>query len=52
MQVAFFCCFREGVAGMSRDLGRDVPKQNFGLLFRTLITVTTYIMPAEFVRVL
>ena len=25
MQVAFFCCFREGVAGMSRDLGRDVP---------------------------
>ena len=25
MQVAFFCCFREGAAGMSRDLGRDVP---------------------------
>ena len=25
MQVAFFCCFRQGVAGMSRDLGRDVP---------------------------
>ena len=25
MQVAFFCCFRHGVAGMSRDLGRDVP---------------------------
>ena len=24
MQVAFFCCFRHGVAGMSRDLGRDV----------------------------
>ena len=23
--VAFFCCFRQGVAGMSRDLGRDVP---------------------------
>ena len=21
----FFCCFRQGVAGMSRDLGRDVP---------------------------
>ena len=20
-----FCCFRQGVAGMSRDLGRDVP---------------------------
>ena len=25
MQVAFFCCFRQGVAGMSGDLGRDVP---------------------------
>ena len=25
MQVAFFCCFRQGVAGMSRNLGRDVP---------------------------
>ena len=25
MQVAFFCCFRQGVAGTSRDLGRDVP---------------------------
>ena len=24
-QVAFFCCFRQWVAGMSRDLGRDVP---------------------------
>ena len=21
----FFCCFRQGVAGMCRDLGRDVP---------------------------
>ena len=25
MQVALFCCFRQGMAGMSRDLGRDVP---------------------------
>ena len=25
MQLAFFCCFRQGVAGMSRDLGQDVP---------------------------
>ena len=25
MQVVFFCCFRQEVAGMSRDLGRDVP---------------------------
>ena len=25
MQVALFCCFRQGVAGMSQDLGRDVP---------------------------
>ena len=25
MQVAFFCCFRQRVAGMSRDLGRNVP---------------------------
>ena len=26
MQLAFFCCFRQGVAGMSRDLGRDRPR--------------------------
>ena len=38
-EVAFFCCFRQGVAGMSRDLGRDVPdlenfvQENFGLIF-------------------
>ena len=25
MQVAFVCCFRRGVAGMSRDLGWDAP---------------------------
>ena len=25
MQVAFLCCFRQGVAGMFRGLGRDVP---------------------------
>ena len=25
MQVAFFCCFRQGVARISRDLGWDVP---------------------------
>ena len=25
LQVAFFYCFRPGVAGMSRDLGRDIP---------------------------
>ena len=25
MQEAFFCCFRQGVAGISWDLGRDVP---------------------------
>ena len=25
MHVAFFGCFRQGVAGMSRDLGRDIP---------------------------
>ena len=25
MQVAFFCCFRHGVAGMSRDLGQHAP---------------------------
>ena len=31
LQVTFFCCFREGVAGMSRELGRDVPdmEKNF-----------------------
>ena len=29
MQGALFCCFRQGMAaaaGMSRDLGRDVPR--------------------------
>ena len=42
MQVVFFCCFGQGVAGMSRDLGRDVPDleklyaRNFGLIFRSL----------------
>ena len=25
MQVALFCCFRQRVAGMSQDLGQDVP---------------------------
>ena len=25
LQVALFCCFRQGVARMSRDLGQDVP---------------------------
>ena len=25
MQVASFCCFRQGMAGMFRDLGRDIP---------------------------
>ena len=25
MQGASFCCFTEGMAGMSRDLARDVP---------------------------
>ena len=39
MQVAFSCFFRQGGAGMSRDLGRDVPDleklyaRNFGLIF-------------------
>ena len=43
MQVAFFCCFRHGVAGMSWDLGWDVRtwknfmQENFGLIFRSLI---------------
>ena len=25
MQGAFFCCFRQGLARMSRDLGRNFP---------------------------
>ena len=43
-KVPFAVVF-DGVAGMSRDLGRDVPDleklyaRNFGLLFRTLITL-------------
>ena len=45
MQVGFFCCFRQGVARMSRDYlvgTRDVPDlakfhaRNFGLIFRLL----------------
>ena len=42
MQVALFCCFRQGVAGMSWDLGWDVPgleklyARNFGLILRSL----------------
>ena len=40
--MAFFCCFREGVAGMSQNSGRDVPdfenvvQENFGLIFGSL----------------
>ena len=44
MQVALFCYFRQEGAGMSRDLGRDVPDleklsaaENFELIFRTLL---------------
>ena len=42
MQGAFFCCFRLGMAGTSRDLGRDILgseqlyARNIGLIFRTL----------------
>ena len=52
MQLAFFCCFRQGVAGMSWDLGRDVPdlekqknsmQENFGLIFRTLNRLGIYL---------
>ena len=46
-QVAFFCCFRQEVAGMSWDLGRDIPdlenftQENSGLIFRTLKSVSS-----------
>ena len=36
LQVALFCCVREGVAGMCRDLGRDVPDFENILRKRTL----------------
>ena len=36
MQVAFFYCFRKGVARMSRDLGRDVPDLEKTLCKKTL----------------
>ena len=43
MQGAFLCCFSQALAGMSRDLGRDVPgsernfmQENLGPIFRTL----------------
>ena len=48
MQVSFFCCFRHGVAGISQDLGRDVPdlenfmQEYFGLTFRTLTQITEF----------
>ena len=38
-----FCCFRQGMAGMSRDLGRDAPgseklyARTFGLIFHSLL---------------
>ena len=41
MQVAFFCCFRQGVVGMSRDLGRDVPDLE-KLYARTLWAVLSF----------
>ena len=43
MQVAFSCCCRQGVAGMSRDwvgtsrIWKNFMQENFGLMFRTLI---------------
>ena len=46
MQVAFFCGFRHGVAGISRDLGWDVldleklSARNIGLIIRSLVFVT------------
>ena len=42
LQGALFCCLRQGIAGMSHDLGRDVPgsdsseglyARNIGLIF-------------------
>ena len=40
MQVAFFCCFRQGVAGMSQvgtsQIWKNFMQENFGLIFRTL----------------
>ena len=45
MQVAFFCWFRQALAGMSWDLARDVPdlenfmQENFGQIFRSLVVV-------------
>ena len=39
MQVAFLCCFRQGVAGMSQDLSRDVRygRTLFGVKFPGLL---------------
>ena len=45
MQVTFFCCFRQGVAGMSRPgiwvgtsrIWKNFMQENFGLIFRTLV---------------
>ena len=43
MQVAFFCCFKQGVAGMVLGFGvgtsqiwKNFMQENFGLIFRTL----------------
>ena len=43
MQGASLCCFRQGVAGISWGLGRDIPglknfmQENFGLIFCSLV---------------
>ena len=52
MQVAFFCCFRQGVAGMSRDLGRDVPnleKQYARKLWADFSTLVTNLIVVELI---
>ena len=47
MQVAFFCCFRQGVAGMS-GFGSGRPgfgklmQENFGLIFRSLLNASNW----------
>ena len=47
MQVAFFCCFRQGVAGMSRDLGRDVPDlEKLYAVFSLFYTAEAQFVPA------
>ena len=47
MQVAFCCCFRHGLAGIYRDLSRDVPDLENKLSARKLLADFPIPIPFE-----